>query len=135
MLFDERERFANPDYDVSFFTTDAKVSPSTAFVAVTISTSVRNASEIRLSSDGKEDDQQLKGIREAIQTLPAVEVFRLEGRGERVAAIPRATLIDWISESEVAFVEGGHLVIFDVAEKIRRESQLGISDVTHVFIR
>ena len=39
VLFDEREQFNNPDYDVSFFTSNAKLSPELNSIAMTVDSS------------------------------------------------------------------------------------------------
>jgi hypothetical protein len=135
VLFNERARYANPDYDVSFFTANARLSPSTQLVAMTISSSVQTAANIRLSSSGKSDERQLKLIHEAIRTLPAVEVLSVEDRIEQLTFIPNAVLIDWLGERQILLQEAGQLIVLDLATGTRRETQIKIADPSHVFVR
>jgi hypothetical protein len=135
VLFDERARYANPDYDLSFFTANARLSPTTQLVAMTINSSVQTATEIRLSSNGKSDEQQLSRIHEAVRTLPAVEILSLEDRIEQLTFVPNAVLIDWIGEGQIVLEDGGQLVVLDLATGTRRETQIKVADPNHVFVR
>jgi hypothetical protein len=135
VLFDERERYENPDYDVSFFTVNARLSPDGSLAAMTLVSSARDPSDIRLSSDGKPDELQLERLRNAIRDLPLVEVFRLEDPSKPVAVFPRAFLINWIGEEEILLEEDGQLVVFDISAQTRRETQIEVLDASHVFVR
>jgi hypothetical protein len=135
VLFDERERYENADYDVSFFTVNARLSPSVSLAAMTLESSARDPSDIRLSSDGKPDELQLGRIRDAIDELPVVEVFRVEHPSEPIAVIPHAVLVDWIGESEILLEEDGQLIMFDISAQTRRETQIEARDASHVFVR
>lgn len=135
VLFDERESYRNPDYDVSFFTANAKLSPRGSLIAMTLGTSARNLSEIRLSSDGSTDEEELRRIRETIQSLPEVVVLKAIEPPEQLTAIPNADFIDWISEEEILLIEEGSPAVYSVNTRTRRKSQIKASDVTYVFVR
>src|SRR5262249_33762818 len=74
-LFDEREAYKNNNYDVSFAATTAVLSPDRGLVAMTITATQPAGTDIRLSSDGKENQGELEGIRRALGDMPAVEVL------------------------------------------------------------
>jgi hypothetical protein len=135
VVFDERERYANPDYDISFYTARALLSPDATSVAMTLSTSALPEGEIRLSSDGKADAKELARIRQAISGLPAVEVCRLDNPSLAVAAIPHAFLAGWLNEREILILQGGMLVAVDIASGTRRDTQIKAAQISHVFLR
>ena len=135
VLFDERERYSNPDYDMSFFTLNARLSPGASFAALAIISSAQPGSEIRLSSDGKADAKELARIRAAVDELPAVEVIRLEDPPKRSVLIPHTELAGWLSDQEVLLVETGALVALNVSTGTRRKSQIQVSSAANVFLR
>jgi hypothetical protein len=135
VLFDERLRYKNPDYDVSFFTPGARLSPDFQMVAMTIVSSSRPGSDVRLSSDGKPDQAELERILNACLDLPAVEVLKLSNLPARAAFIAHATMVDWLDNHEVLLFEDSELVAFDPATRGRRKSGIGIQQPSFVFIR
>lgn len=135
VIFDERQRYGNPDYDVSFFTTNAKLSPDLGSVAMTISSSTLPWQEIRLSERGNPDERELSAIRRAIEGLPAVDILSLGNSIRRSGFIPHATLIGWLSDREILVIENGFLVAFDVATGSQRKSQIEIPDESFVYVR
>ena len=73
VIFDERTRFHNNNYDVSFFTTSARLSPDVSRIAYTIaSTTLQPGEEIRLASDGKPNPAELTANQKAMTELPRV---------------------------------------------------------------
>ena len=134
-LFDERARYQNLDYDVSFFTSNARLSPDAASVAMTISSSAQPGTEIRLSEQGQTNARELASIHQAIPDLPAVEVLRLGEPPKRSALIPHATLVGWLSEKEILAIENGALIAIDVATGTQRDSRLKVANESRVFIR
>ena len=101
-LFDEREEYANDDYDVSFYTPAAKLSPAGRAVAMTVASTWRDGDEIRLSADGKADAAELDRIRRAAADLPAVVIVTLGPGGPgRAVRIPRAELVGWLDEDRL----------------------------------
>jgi hypothetical protein len=135
ILFDEWARYGNSDYDVSFLTSNASLSADARFVAVTIVATVSTDQGIRLSSEGQEDPAELDRIRRAINELPTVEVMSLDGTGEAVFRVPRATLIGWLSDTEILVLEDQVLVALDTASGSRRPSSIHVPQPAYVFLR
>ncbi len=135
VLFNERERYANPNYDVSFFTSNAALSADVRFIAMTIVATAKPGADIRLSSEGKADDAELARIRRAIADLPAVEVLRLAEPPAQVFRAPRAVLVGWLSEKEILVVENHILMALDFTSGSRRGSQIRVPSETLVFLR
>ncbi len=135
VLFDEHKRYANPNYDVSFFTSNALLSPGAAFVAMTIATSFQSGMEIRLSDGGRADVKELARIRQAIKESPSVEVLKLEDPPKRIALIPHATVAGWINDKEILLVEEHLLVALDIATGVRRKSHVLVPKESLVHLR
>ena len=53
----------------------------------------------------------------------------------RVAFLPHATLVGWISEKEILIVEDHLLVAYNVATGARRKSSVRVEDAGRVFLR
>ena len=68
-------------------------------------------------------------------TLPAVEVKSMEDTPRRVAFVPHALLVGWVSEKEVLIVEDHLLVLYNVGTGARRKSSVRVEDAGHVFLR
>jgi len=134
-VFDEREAYKNPDYDVSFFTANAKLSPDTARVAMTITATEQAGNPIQLSDDGEANPEESQGIRKALTALPAVAVKTIEDPTKQVAFVPHATLVDWINDKELLIVEDHLLVVYSVATGAKRKSSVRAEDAAHVFLR
>ena len=66
VIFDERRRFKNSNYDVSFETANAALSPDLSRVAYTIATTMQPGEQIRLGSEGKPNPDELKAIQKAL---------------------------------------------------------------------
>jgi hypothetical protein len=132
-LFDEWKSYKNRNYDVSFAATTALVSPVQNLVAITITATQPPGTDIRLSSDGKENPTELEGIRRALGELPAVEVVSADGK--RLAFLPRASLVGWLSEKEILIVEDHWLAAYDVVTGAHRKSMLQIPEGTYAFVR
>lgn len=135
LLFDERKSYANPNYDVSFFTSEAFLSPNAGFVAMTITSSFQPGMELRLSDGGKTDASELARIRQSLKECPAVEILRIEDQPKRVALIPRAAVAGWLNEKEILLVEGKVLVALEVATGARRQSRISVASESLVFVR
>jgi hypothetical protein len=67
--------------------------------------------------------------------LPAVEVKNLEDSPKRIAYLPHAALIGWISDKEILVVEAHLLVAYNVSTGVRRKSTIRVEDAAHVFLR
>ena len=134
-VFDELATFKNPDYDVSFYTSNAKLSPELGSVAMTIVSTAEANKPIQLSEQGQASPEESKQIHKALAELPAVEVKSMEDTPKRLAFVPHATLAGWISEKEILVVEDHLLVGYNVETGARRKSSVRVEDVARVFLR
>jgi hypothetical protein len=127
--------YKNPDYDVSFYTENGKLSPGLGSVAFTIVATSKPNVPIQLAEQGQADPEESQRIRKALLDLPAVEVKSVEDSPRRIALLPHAMLVGWISEKEILIVEGHLLVAYNVANGTRRKSNIRVEDAAHVFLR
>jgi hypothetical protein len=134
-VFDEFAAYKNPDYDVSFYTENGKLSPGLGSVAMTIVATAQTNKPIQLSEQGQANPEESQRIRKALLDLPAVEVKSVEDTPRRIAFIPHATLVGWISDKEVLIVEGHLLVAYNVVSGERRKSSIRVENAEHVFLR
>jgi len=134
-IFDERETYKNPDYDVSFFTSNAKLSPDSTRVAMTITATAEPGKPIQLSDEGEANPEESQSIRKAMTALPAVAVKTVEDGAKQVVFVPHTTLVDWINDKELLIVEDHLLVVYNPASGTRRKSSVHIEDAAHVFLR
>lgn len=135
VVFDEREQFKNPDYDVSFFTENAKLSPSLDLVAMTVEASAKSNAPIQLSEQGQGNPAESQHIHKSLADLPAVQVVTAVEPVKRSAFLPHATLVGWLSESEILIVENHLLVAYNVSSGTRRKSTIKIDDPAFAFVR
>jgi len=133
--FDEQATLKNPDYDVSFYTSNARLSPEIGYVAMTIVATAQANKPIQLAQEGQANPEESQHIRKALADLPAVEIRSPEDSPRRVAYLPHATLVGWLSEKEVLLVESHLLVGYNVATGARRKSSVHVEDAAHVFLR
>jgi hypothetical protein len=148
-LFDEQAAYKNPDYDVSFYTENGKLSPDLASVAFTIVATAQANKPIQPSEQGQANPEESQRIRKALLDLPAVEIKSIEIKSNevksnassnddaprRIAFLPHATLVGWISPKEILIVEGHLLVAYNIASGVRRKSNIHVEDPAHVFLR
>jgi len=134
-LFDERAQYKNPDYDVSFFTENAKLSPQMASVAMTIDASAKSSAPIQLSEQGQANPPESQRIRKALTELPAVAVVSAVDPSKRAAFLPHSVLVGWLNEKEILIVENHLLVAYDVVAGTRRKSAIRVEDPAFVFVR
>ncbi len=134
-VFDEQVTFKNPDYDVSFYTSNARLSPEVGYVAMNIVSTAQSNKPIQLAQEGQANPEESQHIRKALADLPAVEVKSLDDTPRRVAYLPHASLVGWISEKELLLVESHLLVSYNVATGARRKSSVRVEDAAHVFLR
>lgn len=135
VLFDEFQQYQNQDYDVSFFTANAMLSPDFILAALTVTATNEPGSEIRLSDAGKANVAELSRIQQALAELPAVEVLRLNDPPKRTAMIPHARLVGWVNDQEILLVENGLLVSYNVVSGRRRKSEIKVSRESYAFLR
>lgn len=137
--FDERSEYKNPDYDVSFYSEDGKVSPDLSAVAMTIVASTEANKPIQLAEEGQADPEESQRIRKALLDLPLIEIEGIDAKGsgepQRMALVPHASLVGWMSEKEILMIEDGVLVVYDVATKVRRKSSIRVESARDVFLR
>lgn len=134
-MFDERVAYANPDYDVSFYTGNGKLNPDLGSVALTIVSTAKPNEPIQLADEGQANPQESQRIRKALLDLPAVELKSVEDSARRIAFLPHATLVGWLNANEILIVEEQLLVAYNVANKTRRKSSIRVDDAAHVFLR
>ena len=139
-VFDELATYKNPDYDVSFYTSRARLSADLNYIAMTIESTAQANKPIQLAEQGQASLEEAKQIRKAVAELPAVEVKSMEVKSiedspKRVAFLPHATLVGWISDKEILIVEGHVLVAYNVGTGDRRKSSVRVEDAAMVFLR
>jgi hypothetical protein len=134
-VFDERASYKNPDYDVSFYTSNALLSPELGCVAMTIQATATADQPIQLADQGETNPEESKQISKALADLPAVEVKSMEDTPRRVAFVPHALLVGWISEKEILLVEDHLLVAYNVGTGARRKSSVRVEDAGRAFLR
>ena len=135
VLFDELLTFKNPDYDVSFYTSNARVQPGLGAVAMTLVSTAETNKPIQLAEQGQASLEETQRIHKALEELPAVEVKNLEDSPKRIAYLPHATLVGWINDKEILVVEAHLLVAYNVSTGVRRKSTIRVEDAAHVFLR
>ena len=135
VLFDEQATYKNSDYDVSFYTSNARLSPDLGYVATTVTSTAQANKPIQLAEDGEANPEESQRIRKALPDLPAVEVMSMEDTPRRVAFVPHSTLVGWMSEKEILIVEDHVLVIYNVGSGARRKSSVRVEDAGRVFLR
>ena len=135
-VFDEQVAYKNPDYDVSFYTANGKVSPNLGSVAVTIAATAASNKPIQLSEEGQANPEESQRIRKALLDLPAVEVKSVvDNPPRRTAFLTHCTLVGWVSEKEILIVEGNLLVVYNISNGSRHKSSIRVEDAAHVFLR
>lgn len=134
-VFDEQATYKNPDYDVSFFCSNAKLSPDAAQIAMTIVATAQANKPIQLSEQGQASPEESQWIRKSLAELPVVVVKSVEDTPKQIAFVPHATLVGWISEKELLMVEDHLLVTYNVSIGTRRKSSVHVEDTAHVFLR
>jgi hypothetical protein len=134
-VFDEQATYKNPDYDVSFYTENGKLSPDLGSVALTIVATAKPNTPIQLAEQGQANPEESQRIRKSLLDLPAVEIKSNEDVPRRIAFLPHAAVVGWISDKEILIVEGHLLVAYSVASGTRRKSTIVVEDAAHVFLR
>ncbi len=135
VLYDEFGRYDNLNYDVSFYVADARLAVGNAMLAYTIVSTARIGDEIRLSSDGKENSEELARVRKTIAELPAVEVMQLGTQPRPTAVIRHAALVGWMSDHEILVAQDGRLVVYDIRGRKQREITIRVRSAADAFLR
>lgn len=134
-VFDEQATYKNPDYDVSFYTANAQLSPDAVSIAMTIVATAQPNKPIQQAEQGQANPEESQRIRKALADLPAIAVKTVEDAPRQLALVPHATLVGWISEKELLIVEDHLLVAYNVSTGARRKSAVRVEDAAHVFLR
>ena len=134
-VFDEQASYKNSDYDVSFYASNARLSPDADKIAMTIVSTAKSGKPIQLSEQGEANPEESQRIRKALLDLPAIEVKTVDDSPRRLAFVPRAILVGWINEKEILIVENHLLVAYNLGSGTRRKSTVRVDDVLHVFLR
>ena len=139
-VFDEQATYKNPDYDVSFYTSNVRLSPQLGFVAMTIVSTAESNKPIQLAEQGQANPEESQRIRKSLTELPAVEVKSMEVKSvedapRRVAFVPHAVLVGWLSEKEILILEDHVLAAYNVETGARRKSTVRVEDAGKVFLR
>lgn len=134
VVFDEQATYKNSDYDVSFYTSNARLSPDLKSVAMTIVATAQANQPIQLAEQGQANPEESKQIRKALTELPVVEVKSIEP-AQRIAFLPHTMLVGWIGEKELLLVEDHLLVSYNVVTGARRKSAVRVEDAGRVFLR
>ncbi|MEJ2110079.1 MAG: hypothetical protein P8Z37_09230 [Acidobacteriota bacterium] len=135
VIFDERQRYSNSNYDVSFYTSMARLSPGGSKVAISINISQYAQDPIRLSSSGTENSEELARIQKAIESMPSVEVIQASNPGSPLMSIPNTTLAGWLNEKEILLVREGVLVQCDTDTGTCQNTPVNVGKDDYVFIR
>jgi hypothetical protein len=134
-VFDELDAYQNPDYDVSFYTQNGKLSADLKSVALAIVSTGKPNAPIQLAEQGQANPQESKRIRKSLADLPAVEIKSTEDPPRRLAFLPHAELVDWLSENEILIVEEHTLVVYNLTSGARRRAPIRAEDAAHIFLR
>jgi hypothetical protein len=134
-IFDELAAYKNPDYDVSFYTQNGKLSPNLRSVAITITATAKPNTPIQLAEQGQANPEESQHIRKALVDLPAVEVKSVEDPPRPLAFLPHANLVGWINDKEIVIVEDHLLVAYNLASGARRKSNIRVEDAAQAFLR
>jgi hypothetical protein len=134
-VFDEQATYKNADYDVSFYTANARLSPDSGTIAMTIVATAQSNKPIQLSEQGQANPEESQRIRKSLIDLPAIEIKMVEDTPRRVAFLPHASLIGWISDKEILIVQDHLLVLYNVGSGARRKSGVRVEDAARVFLR
>ena len=134
VIYDERQRFHNDNYDVSFFTSRARLSPDGSRVAYTLAATASPGEEIRLSDSGKENPEELRRVKKAISELPRVEVLAVTDPKKAVVGLP-GELVDWLDAKRILIVQAGELVVLEVDSGTKAMTRIKAASALQVFVR
>jgi hypothetical protein len=103
--------------------------------AYTITSTARTGGEIRLSSDGKENAEELARIRQAIADPPAVEVVPPATTPRTAATIRHAGLVGWVSDRALLVAQDGRLAVYDARGSKQKETAIRVRSSEDAFLR
>jgi hypothetical protein len=134
-VFDEQATYKNPDYDVSFYTSNARLSPDGGRLAMTVTATAQGNKAIQLAEQGQASPEESQRIRKALAEMPAVAVKTMEDPPHQIAYLPHASLVGWVSEKEALIVEEHLLVVYNVVSGTRKKTAVRVDDPARVFLR
>jgi hypothetical protein len=134
-VFDELATYRNADYDVSFYSVNARLAPDSASVAMTLVATAQSNKPIQISEQGQANPEESQRIRKALADLPAVVLKSVEDSPRQISFLPHGALVGWISDKELLIVENHLLVVYNTATKARRKSAVRVEDAAHVYLR
>jgi hypothetical protein len=143
VLFDEFRRYGNERYDVSFFSANAAIAPDGTRVAHTLACSqerVAASTPLRPSSGRPESETlspaEISTITDLIGRHPLVEIAHLPPSSRPPVQIPRATLIGWLSDTELLVFRDRRLHVADARDgRILRALPVTLEKPGHAFLR
>ena len=133
-VFDEQAAYKNADYDVSFYTANARLSPDASRVAVTIAATAQSNKPIQLSQQGDANPEEAQRIRKSLLDLPGIETKTLDDTPRRINFLPHAVLVGWINDKELLIIENRLLVAYNPGTGARRKSPVRVEDASRVFL-
>jgi len=131
VFFDEFARFGNADYDISFYSTAAALSPTGAMLAHTINTDGR-IEDIRESADGKPNLAALAKIKSVMPELPITEILQTKVPSKTLSTIRHAALVGWLNDREILVVEDGKLSVYDMNGTRTRATGIAVNGAAFV---
>jgi hypothetical protein len=134
-VFDEQATYKNADYDVSFSSVNARLSPNISRIALTLVATAQSNKPIQLAQQGEANPEEAQRIRKSLLDLPAVEIKTLDETPRRIAFLPHAVLVGWISDKELLLIENHLLVAYNLGTRVRRKSLIRVDDAAHVFLQ
>lgn len=134
-VFDEQATYKNADYDVSFYTANARLSPDASRVAMTVVATAESNKPIQISEQGQANPEESQRIRKALLDLPAIEVKTIEEVPRRVVFIPHAVLVGWLNDKELLIIENHLLVAYNPGSNARRKSTIKLDEAAQAFLR
>lgn len=114
-FYDERQRFHNDNYDVSFFVGDAAISPDAAKIGYTLQASSLEGGELRVADSGKENPEEKARLLKLLPEMPRVEMILLSAPGTVAFSLPRAELVGWLDAKRMLAFSNGELLVIDAA--------------------
>jgi hypothetical protein len=135
VVYDEQATYKNPDYDVSFYTANARLSPELTRVAMTITATAQANKPIQEAQQGQANPEESQRIRKSLAELPALSVKTIEDTPQQVVFLPHASGVGWMNEKELLLIENQVLVTYNILTKARRKSTVRVEDTGKVFLR
>jgi len=134
-VFDEQATYKNTDYDVSFYSVNARLSPDASRIAMTMVATAQSNKPIQLAQQGEANPEEAQRIRKSLLNLPAIEIKTVDDTPHRIAFLPHAVLVGWISDKELLIIENHLLVAYNQAAGTRRKSMIRVEGAAQVFLR